>query len=345
MPSAARFFSPTEAAMRLGISAKALRLYEKRGLIAPSRSAAGWRAYGPDTMNRAGEITALRRLGFSLAEVARALQQDGKGLAAALAAQQSATEKRIRDLAATVETIRSLRGDLAGAASAPMGKLGQRSKQAKPAVATFDLPWPWGGEVFELTDIKPLTYIIGPLGSGKTRLALRLAEALPGACFLGLDRLSDAGAAATQTRLATDPALSERVERRLARLVRRGARPSAALTALLAGLEMEGPAILVIDMIEQELDEATQSALGAELRARASNSRPLFMLTRSHAILDLATAGEDEAIILCPANHSPPSLVLPHAGFPGYEAVATCLASPEVRARTQGVIAMRPRSD
>ncbi|WP_183028742.1 hypothetical protein [Variovorax sp. UMC13] len=27
---------------------------------------------------------------------------------------------------------------------------------------------------------------------------------------------------------------------------------------------------------------------------------------------------------------------------PGYEAVATCLAAPEVRARTEGVIAWRP---
>jgi hypothetical protein len=37
-----------------------------------------------------------------------------------------------------------------------------------------------------------------------------------------------------------------------------------------------------------------------------------------------------------------PSRVAPYPGAPGYEAVATCLASPEVRARTAGVIAMRP---
>jgi len=39
--------------MRLGVSAKALRLYEQRGLIAPLRTAAGWRVYGPDEMARA----------------------------------------------------------------------------------------------------------------------------------------------------------------------------------------------------------------------------------------------------------------------------------------------------
>jgi hypothetical protein len=55
--------------------------------------------------------------------------------------------------------------------------------------------------------------------------------------------------------------------------------------------------------------------------------------------LDLTTVGGNEAIILCPANHSPPTLVQPYPGAPGCEAVATCLATPEVRSRTQGVVA------
>ncbi|MBN9277934.1 MAG: hypothetical protein J0I57_09925, partial [Hyphomicrobium sp.] len=67
-----------------------------------------------------------------------------------------------------------------------------------------------------------------------------------------------------------------------------------------------------------------------------------FLLTRSDLILDLESAGADESIILCPANHSPPRLVVPYCGAPGYEAVATCLAPPDVRARTEGVIAWRP---
>ncbi|WGM40327.1 MerR family transcriptional regulator [Caulobacter sp. NIBR1757] len=48
-----RYFSPAEAASRLGVSAKALRLYEQRGLVAPPRTEAGWRAYGPEQMARA----------------------------------------------------------------------------------------------------------------------------------------------------------------------------------------------------------------------------------------------------------------------------------------------------
>src|SRR6476661_9207966 len=105
---------------------------------------------------------------------------------------------------------------------------------------------------------------------------------------------------------------------------------------------MDGPAVLVVDMVDQGLDKGTQEALIAHLRQRArAGARPLFLMTRSTAILDLAAIGPDEAILLCPANHSPPVRVAAYPGAVGYEAVATCLASPEVRARTAGMIAVR----
>ena len=111
---------------------------------------------------------------------------------------------------------------------------------------------------------------------------------------------------------------------------------------MLVALECDAPAVLVVDMVEQGLDQGSQEALMAHLRRRGVAARPLFLLTRSCIILDLAAVGADETIILCPANHSPPTQVAPYPGAPGYEAVATCLASPEVRERTAGVIAWRP---
>jgi DNA-binding transcriptional MerR regulator len=336
----APFLNSSQAARRLGVSVKALRLYEQRGLVAPTRTAAGWRAYGPADLARAAEIVALRALGFSLAQIARVLQGDTQGLEPALAAHQAVLEGRLGQLVAQVERVRALRGDFARGRVPTAGEL-TRLLQGDPGpCVAFDLPWPWGGERFELRDIRALTYIIGPLGSGKTRLAQRLAETLPDAGFLGLDRLIDGVAA--QARLDADAALRARVEKTLAWLIEDGAAPSDALTALLAGLEAEAPAILVVDMIEQEFDQATQEALIAHLRRRGPAARPLFLLTRSSAILDLSAVGADEAIILCPANHSPPWQVAPYPGAPGYEAVATCLATPEVRARTAGVIAWRP---
>jgi DNA-binding transcriptional MerR regulator len=338
-----QFLSPSEAARRLGVSAKALRLYEQRRLVAPVRTAAGWRAYGPAEMARAAEVAALRALGLSLAQVARVLGGDPQGLEPALAAHQAALEGRARQLAETVERVRGLRADLADGqapAAADLARLLQPA--AGPAVA-FDLPWPWGAERFELRGVRPLTYIIGSLGSGKTRLARSLAEALPDAGFLPMDRVADGGAAARAS-LDADPALKSRVDNALTWLAEDGATPSDALVTLLAALEADAPAVLVVDMVEQGLDQPTQEALIAHLRRRGPGARPLFLMTRSCAILDLAAVGPDEAILLCPANHSPPSLVAPYPGAPGYEAVATCLASPDVRARTEGLVAHRPSS-
>ena len=282
MSASAGYLRPSEAAKRLGISVKALRLYEQHGLITPGRTAAGWRAYGPAEMTRAAEIAELRKLGLGLAEIKRAL---AGGMEPVLAAHQAVLESRIRDLAKTVESIRTLRRSGLG----PDGR-----------TVAFDLPWPWGGERFEFRDIPAITYITGPLGSGKTRLARRLAETLPGGIFLGLGRPAD---------------------------------------GLLAALETENSSPLVVDMVEQGLDTTNQRALIGALRIRGANARPLFLMTRSSAILDLAEVGPDETLLYCPANHSPPIRVAPLPGAPGYEAVATCLATPEVRARTAGVVA------
>jgi DNA-binding transcriptional MerR regulator len=339
--AAARFLNPSEAAERLGVSAKALRLYEERGLITPARTPARWRAYGPAEMARVADIVELRGLGLSLREVARVFAGDAQTLERTLAAHEATLGDRVRQLCDTVRRVRRLRLSLSRGEVPSASELIRLNKTTPTISVAFNLPWPWGGERFELSDIRALNYIVGPLGSGKTQLATRLTESLPDAAFVGLDRLTSAGAA-TRSILDINPVLRSRVEQGLATLVDDGGTASDALVALLTALEAEGPAILVIDMLEQGLDAATQEALIAHLRRRRRNAKPLFCLTRSSAILDLDRVGTDEAIILCPANHSPPSLVAPCPGSPGYEAVATCLASPEVRMRTEGVIAHRP---
>jgi DNA-binding transcriptional MerR regulator len=334
-----RYLSPSEAAKRLGVSTKALRLYEQRGLLTPARNAAGWRSYGPNEMALGAEIVALRALGLNLAQVARVIEGDAQDLEPALAAHQTALESRALQLANTIAKVRRLRADLVCGQAPAIGELTHLLESSLQPGIEFELPWPWGGELFKLPDIRPLNYIVGPLGSGKTRLALRLSEILPGAKFLGLDRLKNCG---TTTWVEGNPGVKRRVDRALGWLREDGATESEALTALIAGLEEESPTICIVDLVEQGLDHATQQSVSALLRRRGASARPLFLLTRSCVILDLAAVGTSESIILCPANHSPPVAVSPHPGAPGYEAVATCLASPEVRARTEGVVARRP---
>ncbi|MGV8955452.1 MAG: MerR family transcriptional regulator [Cypionkella sp.] len=331
-----QYFNPSEAAARLGVSVKALRLYEQRGLVMPVRSEAGWRAYGPQQMARIGEVVALRALGLTLAQVARLLNGDEHGLDVTLQAHQGVLETQLGRLAAAVDKVRVMRTEIAAGKSATLADLVQLADGAGAQTVAFELPWPWGGERFELRDLKTITYIIGSLGSGKTRLAMRLAEVIDDACFVGLER--DGGAAAA--RLETDPALKAAVEHSLAWLVEDGGEITPALVALLVAIMGVTATTVVVDMVEQDLGQETQQALAAYFRTGGMGKR-LMLMTRSSALLDLDTVGPNEAIILCPANHSVPRRVLPFRGAEGYESVANCLATPEVRARTAGVVAMR----
>lgn len=304
-----------EAARELGVSAKALRLYERHGLLAPLRTHAGWRIYGPSELACARDVVALRRLGMGLAQIRHVLAAGGESLDAALAAHQAGLERQMDRMAETVQSV----------------EVARRKAESAAAAVSLELPWPWGGERFELPAIKPVTYITGPLGSGKTRLARAIAETLPDAAFIGLERPAD-GDAASQARS----------DIHLGRLAGQGATPSPALAALILAIEALQAAVLVIDMVEQGLDQVTQKALRGYLRSRPFGERSLFLLTRSSSILDLADVSAGEAILYCPANHDVPMIVRPRKGARGYEAVATCLAAPAVRSRTQGVIAWRP---
>ncbi|MEH6678632.1 MerR family transcriptional regulator [Phenylobacterium sp.] len=323
------YLSPAEAAAQLGVSPKALRLYEARGLLSPLRTQAGWRAYGSDQMARAREIASLRALGLSLTQVARVLAGDPGDLAPALAAHQAELEGETQRLSETLAQVAALRRALAKGEPPTMTQLAQLAGN-KPACA-FDLPWPWGGERFELAALPALTWLVGSLGSGKTRLARAIADALPGSVFVEMAR--------PPVIVEGDLGLSGRLEGALAWLREEGAEETEALRRLLAAVLSEGGAV-VVDMVEDGLNEPTQQALAAWLRARGPQARPLILMTRSSAMLDLGLATSFETVLFCPANHSSPIRVRPDPQARGYEALASCLAPPEVRARTEGMVAV-----
>lgn len=94
-------------AARTGMSAKALRLYEQRGLLKPSaHSASGYRLYGPEALQRLMQIALLKRAGFSLAEIGLLLARDAHKAAEVLATRITALEQ---DLDVKSKALDSLR--------------------------------------------------------------------------------------------------------------------------------------------------------------------------------------------------------------------------------------------
>ncbi|HUQ10797.1 MAG TPA: MerR family transcriptional regulator [Steroidobacteraceae bacterium] len=70
--SAVTGLSAADCARRTGLTVRALRVYERAGLLKPARSAKGWRLYGPDELIRLNTIVALKGFGLSLREVRKA---------------------------------------------------------------------------------------------------------------------------------------------------------------------------------------------------------------------------------------------------------------------------------
>ena len=83
--------APAAIAKRFGVSAKALRVYERMGLIRPARTQSGWRAYGRAEIERLAAIVALKQLGLPLKRIATILAGSAD-LTSVLALQQAALE-------------------------------------------------------------------------------------------------------------------------------------------------------------------------------------------------------------------------------------------------------------
>ena len=64
-----------ELAARAGVNAQTLRYYERRGLLAqPPRSAAGYRSYPDEAVEKLRFVKRAQELGFSLGEIEELLQ-------------------------------------------------------------------------------------------------------------------------------------------------------------------------------------------------------------------------------------------------------------------------------
>ena len=112
-----------ECARRTGLTVRALRVYERAGLLKPVRSSKGWRFYGPNELIRLNTIVALKGVGLSLREIRRALGSAPPALAQVLELQGRnwAARKMAADRAITM--IQSALGRLKSSASLSVDEL------------------------------------------------------------------------------------------------------------------------------------------------------------------------------------------------------------------------------
>ena len=98
-----------EAAARTGLTAKAIRLYERRGLLgAPERDQAGYRTYGANHLAVLSFIRQAKRLGLRLDEIGRVLElqrSDEQPCSTVL----ELLNDRIADIDRTIADLRALR--------------------------------------------------------------------------------------------------------------------------------------------------------------------------------------------------------------------------------------------
>ncbi|MEY9992084.1 DNA-binding transcriptional MerR regulator [Streptomyces sp. V4I8] len=118
-------------AARARLSAKALRLYDRLGLLAPAQvdEVSGYRYYRADQIERARLVALLRQLDMPLARIAEVVEaSDGAAAAARLDAYWAGVEARVAGQRTLAEY---LRGRLSGRSSEMYGKF---------VVETVDVP-------------------------------------------------------------------------------------------------------------------------------------------------------------------------------------------------------------
>jgi DNA-binding transcriptional MerR regulator len=87
-----------DVAKRTGLTSRALRFYEARGLIKPLRTFSGRRLYGRGELERIQQILALKRAGLTLSQIAKLTARGSLELGALVDAQLKIIEQRKAEL-------------------------------------------------------------------------------------------------------------------------------------------------------------------------------------------------------------------------------------------------------
>ncbi|MFN2598505.1 MAG: heavy metal-responsive transcriptional regulator [Pyrinomonadaceae bacterium] len=103
-----------EVARLSGVSVEALRFYEKSGLLdKPPRTYGGYRAYGPEVLDRLAFVKRAQSLGFSLTEIKRVIDDARRGASPCAEVREIVT-RRLAEPDERLREMRRYRKGLAG---------------------------------------------------------------------------------------------------------------------------------------------------------------------------------------------------------------------------------------
>lgn len=103
-----------KCARRVGLTVRALRVYERHGLIEPRRTSKGWRCYGPKELQRLNLIVTLKAFGMTLEQIGKLLAKKSPPLALVLQMQLQACSARKDAVERALALVRSALATIGG---------------------------------------------------------------------------------------------------------------------------------------------------------------------------------------------------------------------------------------
>jgi DNA-binding transcriptional MerR regulator len=107
------WLTAAQCAKRIGLTVRALRLYEQTGLIRPRRTEKNWRLYGANEIARLNEILTLKQLGLSLQQIARLLAGQAIDLDRMLSMQNLTLQEQLERTRHSLAIVDALRAKIA----------------------------------------------------------------------------------------------------------------------------------------------------------------------------------------------------------------------------------------
>ena len=115
MPSEEWNLAIGELARRAGLSVRAIRLYERYGLVTSIRAANGRRYFREHELSRLEQVSALKAIGLTLKQIGSLLADGALDPTSVITSQLAALESRKADLEWAIACLRAAEGELQAA--------------------------------------------------------------------------------------------------------------------------------------------------------------------------------------------------------------------------------------